>query len=277
MGLSEEYAALLREREAVEARNELTGRLLRCPGLDCWNAAAWTGDGPQHSRLLQLKGTEDQWLLVRAEIASMRWRPPEEWRRDREDFGETAAPGPAREPEPFDPEAYAEAVARWLFDDQSVGSCVRRELNPHPPSPWPSFDERLARGDFSRRWAVDADDPEEGHLAGKWGTSCCSWDEAEGCPWYPRPRCSLATHEVVQPPCRWGTLAADGTVRFRGPDWDEAEVRRVFEASCESRAYCLDREGFLWPGRSCEGCASLEEPLFSVMEELDPASLEEVC
>ena len=219
-------------------------------------------EGPAACAFLREGGNPDEWEAFRGMLVA-----EDACHRVAVAAPDDSAVARMSSPIAADPAAYARSLQDWFAarGDWACGGCTGtvRWMNPSPRCPWPSFDDRLARGDYLRRWVEDSRYEAGGYLAGRWGESCCSWDELEGCPWYPRPRCSLRTRELERPACF-------------GLDWDERELRRVFAQSADPAAFCLDGEGFLRTGRlSCEVCPERDR-LFGT-DEIDPSRLEGVA
>lgn len=242
-------------------------------------ARTWQDGGPEHERYLELGGEPADWLAFRLDLAAN----DEAYARIKEiadrERAELTAAGPREETYSVpvcDSAAHRAAVAEWFFLGRHLErqACSRSVGNGRPLfSPWPSFDQRL-RGEF-RHLSVDGQRFARGDFDGKYGRFCCHWTEDTGCRWYPYPRCSLKTRQVVQPFCRHWRTDADGVARVHGQDWDLEAVRRVFEWSADEQAVCLDPEGFLRPGRECATCPDrLDRLLYD--DEPDPTLLEEV-
>jgi hypothetical protein len=244
MSSSPEWEALGEARERSSVLGYVAVGLLR----EYPDPSSWT-EGPMACAFLRRGGNPDEWEGFRSLLLA-------EYGCRRSWHGESEHSAVARTSAalvPFDSAAYARSLQEWFAargEWSYAGGCTGtvRRLNPSPHCSWPTFDERLARGDY---------------LSSRWGQSCCSWDELEGCRWYPRPRCSLRTREVERPACF-------------GLDWDEQELRRVFAQSEDPGAWCLDREGFLRTGRlDCQGCPD-RDCLFD-LDGIDPSRLEGVA
>ena len=227
-GLDREGALREARRKALAGVRDKDYWLV-CGETPCW-ARCWEDAGPEHGRYLELGGKSEDWAGFRADVAEQERLHQRVAVLARHEGCEAPVRREAV-PEPFDGEAYRSSVEEWFAGAGAFlsGSCVRLGESTafSRPASWPSC---CSFAEW-REWLG----------CGKYGRGCCSWNEERGCWWYPFPRCSLRTREVVLPHCH-------------GWDWDEEAVRRQWEQLTDRSVTCLDPEGFLRCGPGCVTC-----------------------